>query len=589
MDSGGLLPAGAAELFAIRYSLISFPSHPRMTSDAASIERVTRREVLVKRGDPLNLTCLVSPGNPGPENKLQITWLRMGARGGEEEVSPGRASSIEEDEGSLRISHLMIKEAEEEMFVCTSFNGIGGRDRKEVVVRVMQPPVIMNRNESVVAVDGNELQMEVRCRCSARPAASLSWFLKDRQITGREERYSITESVSNDVASSRLLIRDLSHQDVNSRYKCVAHNDLGRDQNEIVLRQKGKPAAPTNVRIVSSSWNFVHLIWDPGFDGGFAQWWLVRVNDQREVQVESNEIVLQGLSESREYQITIRSANSPFGESLDSQSLVVTTPEKEDSLPQLIGSARDSLSSLKHVLPYVLPCLVVIAFFSLFCLIKRRKEELTKNDPHGNDCGIKKRLDADKSHPDPPPASALMPINQSLPSIDHKVLNADISRNHQLDAECTKRLQHREGVGEDSPYPLNDSDMQFQQLPPDPRNVTGVTEEDGKEAPMKQSHCKIVTFHEPNVIGEEDNGAGFVIGGDHRILMHPRHASSYVPFENGCVILPPDVLIQPPAATAGTRPTAVSAGNGLSDPSYHQHQHLHARHHHHHHDDVNIF
>ena len=505
-------------------------------------------------------------------------------------MSAGRASSIEEDEGSLRLSHLMIKEAEEEMFVCTSFNGIGGRDRKEVVVRVMQPPVILNRNESIVAVDGNEGQMEVRCKCSARPAASFSWFFRDRQITGREERYSITESVSNDVASSRLLIRDLSHQDVNSRYKCVAHNDLGRDQSEIVLRKKGKPDAPANVRIVSQSWNFVHLVWDPAFDGGFAQWWLVRVNDQREVQVEFSEIVLQGLSESTDYEITIRSANSPFGESEDSLSLVVTTHEKEDSLPQLIGSARDRLSSLKHVLPYILPCLVIVGIGAAFFLIRRRKEELIKSEIQRNDCGAANRLVVDKSLTDPAPTSALMPIDQSLGHIDQKVLNADIGRNHEPDVEPAGSPPVGESTdGDEVPHLHLDSHKHFRHSP-DPHDLSVEAEE--KHSPKKQSRCKIVTFHEANVIGEDNSRTSFVIGSDHRMLMHPCNASSYVQFENGCVILPPDVLIQPPVAERATTTaqTAASAGNGLSDSSYHQQNHHHQRHHHHHHhDDVKIF
>ena len=546
----------------------------------------------------MNLTCVVNPGNPGPRNKLQIRWLRK--QGGREEALPVRVSSIEEDEGPLRLSHLMVREAvEEEVFVCSSYNGVGGWDREEGVVKVMQAPVILNRNESVVAVEGNETEMEVRCRCSARPSAAFSWFSKERQITGREPRYSITESATDDVASSRLLIRHLSHQDVNSRYKCVAYNDLGRDASEIVLRKKGRPDAPHDVRVLASSWNFVHLTWTPGFDGGFPQVWLVRLDGQRDVQVDSSDILIQGLTELTEYQVTIRAANAVHGTSLDAQSLVITTPAKEDSLPQLIGGARDGLSLLKHVLPYVLPCVALVSVvLSTLCLLRRRRKEAAKDEPQGNLAGIKKRVQVDKSPVDPQQAAPASSINQSNGLIDHwdpGITGRQHPQQHEAPEEGASRVS-----GDSLPL----------QKELDEAIVCEIEASEANLMSKKQSHCKIVTFRDANVMGKEEEDEdeaeddrlreGIVIAGDHRMLMHQQRNASFVQFENGCVILPHDVYAFPSTAAAAaatattpvTRQSQAPAANGLS--SYHQHKYLHRLRHQHQasdggDDDVKIF
>ena len=409
------------------------------------IERTSSKEVVVREADAVNLTCLVNPGNPGPKNRLSISWKvrrssvkvlgnnikNEGLASQQEEQEDdevtenqveessltGSTSVVEEDEGPLRISYLIIKEAKEENYVCTAFNGVGVKDEEEFSVKLMHPPFILDKNVSkTIGIDGTEDSLEVKCRSKGRPLPTFYWFERDRQILGREEflassqtsqvngRFSISDSTARDsvsgeeVRSSRLLIQHLSHEDVNRRFKCLAFNDMGRDEKEILLRRKGKPDAPSNVRVVSSSWNSIHVVWEEGFDGGFTQWFTVQVNDQKEVQVESNEIFLEGLKGGKEFLMNIRAVNEPFGPSLDTVSLVVTTPDKEDSLPdeedkgQLVSggptTARGFLSSLlSNSIKYsrqqqvifiaiiCVVCLVVMsgAFFILLLLRRKNK------------------------------------------------------------------------------------------------------------------------------------------------------------------------------------------------------------------------
>ena len=69
---------------------------------------------------------------------------------------------------------------------------------------------------------------------------------------------------------SVLRVADVQPSDY-ATYLCVAHNELGSQQQQIVLGRPSAPDPPLGLQVVNVSHDSATVAWQPGFDGGQQQ------------------------------------------------------------------------------------------------------------------------------------------------------------------------------------------------------------------------------------------------------------------------------------------------------------------------------
>ena len=108
-------------------------------------------------------------------------------------------------------------------------------------------------------------------------------------------------------------------------------NAIGPKRTIIRLQQRSKPDRPSNVRPLFTSYNFVTLGWDDGFDGGYNNTkFTVEYRRQRESLPRytdcktSNPCNVSGLEQHTQYYVRVKASNIR-GESKFSPEVAVAT------------------------------------------------------------------------------------------------------------------------------------------------------------------------------------------------------------------------------------------------------------------------
>ena len=116
------------------------------------------------------------------------------------------------------------------------------------------------------------------CQATGAPNVTFQWFREGREITGLNSttKYKITNRTVNPLTwLSILTVGDVEMQDYGP-YRCEASNIWGSTKHQVILSVTSKPDSPTRLEVISTTYNSVILAWQPGFDGGFQQYYRIR-------------------------------------------------------------------------------------------------------------------------------------------------------------------------------------------------------------------------------------------------------------------------------------------------------------------------
>ncbi|XP_053328822.1 hemicentin-2 [Spea bombifrons] len=133
------------------------------------------------------------------------------------------------DEGRLRIlqnSSLEIRNVQPSdagRYLCSATNNHGATTAT-VWLSVQEPPRIQIDSSATQLTLGGVVR--IRCDVSGHPEPRISWRHGDHLLSN-DSRYTITEDHT-------LLIKDASQDDA-GKYSCVASNDLGTDEQSVIL------------------------------------------------------------------------------------------------------------------------------------------------------------------------------------------------------------------------------------------------------------------------------------------------------------------------------------------------------------------
>ncbi|XP_076304781.1 nephrin-like isoform X2 [Tachypleus tridentatus] len=280
----------------------------------AYITRVSH-VVLVNERDDSQLECAAN-GNPLTNNTIR--WSRPGFNMSRTQLLFRKGQS------TLKIFNVSRKDAG--TFHCLAYNGVGEEMKARALLVVKFKPVVhLTRQLLNIAVDkGNTARLV--CVVEASPNVTFTWSLDSGEVIGKghmgiskytNQKARLDETMWEGV----LYIKDVTDSDYGT-YTCAARNELGIDDTFIVLKRKGKPDPPENVRVLNATEDSIDLGWIPGFNGGSKQEFQIRYHERNSEKhkftqflPESSVFVsIKGLKPQSEYQFQVVARNR-FGES----------------------------------------------------------------------------------------------------------------------------------------------------------------------------------------------------------------------------------------------------------------------------------
>ncbi|CAD7079851.1 unnamed protein product [Hermetia illucens] len=156
------------------------------------------------------------------------------------------------------------------MYTCLYENEVSTAN-SSMFLRIEHEPIALHQYNKV-AYDIRE-NAEVVCRVQAYPKPEFQWQFGNNpsplSMSSDGHYEIITTTDNNDVYTSVLRISNLGHNDYGD-YSCRVVNSISGIRETIRLQQKGPPEKPNNLQVADVGYNFVTLLWDPGFDGGIS-------------------------------------------------------------------------------------------------------------------------------------------------------------------------------------------------------------------------------------------------------------------------------------------------------------------------------
>lgn len=230
-------------------------------------------------GDPDYTVMCSAKGKPRPS----IKWLKDN----KEIISDGNLFEIETvfDEGpngmvtvksnlkfagKMRPANNQLISGDRGVYSCLYENEVNMAN-STMHLRIEHEPIILNQFNKV-AYDIGETA-DVVCKVQAYPKPEFQWQFgtNTASLTSSSDgHHEIIQSTdNNDVYTSTLRIHNLRSQDY-GEYQCRVSNTMQTIRAHILLKPKGKPEEPLNLRAEDVGPNYVTLFWDPGFDGGLS-------------------------------------------------------------------------------------------------------------------------------------------------------------------------------------------------------------------------------------------------------------------------------------------------------------------------------
>ncbi|CAH3172596.1 unnamed protein product, partial [Porites lobata] len=303
-------------------------------NDAGSVKQNTELEVrciptidhfpksvyTVNETNNITMVC-GADGVPRPT----ITWKKM-SRG--KIVAEGEEFHI-----------VAVSETDDGVYICFAQNELGV-DSREVTLDVQIRPTILTSTPITTNIPGAAgEQVDLTCIVKGKPTPTLSWR-RDPQGNDLSAIDEKVESITNQVkATTMKIIVTTAGKEVGDKFYCVATNVLGNDTQQYIIRERGPPNAPQDVKVVPfkvprSQTVSVNVSWTPGYSGGYDQQFSIHYrkkgsgSDFHEEFIglpPNNMHTVQQLSPKTEYEFMMQASNQR-GNSPTSPLAQVTTP-----------------------------------------------------------------------------------------------------------------------------------------------------------------------------------------------------------------------------------------------------------------------
>ncbi|XP_075696564.1 nephrin isoform X2 [Rhinoderma darwinii] len=300
----------------------------------------------VDLGGRAELVC-VADANPASYEMFQWRWL------GDEERD---LSSLERQVDGLT-GRLIINDAKRTdagRYECAVDNGIPPPVKADarLVVR-FKPEIEKGVHLSKVAVPGDgKTSTGLECKAEGIPDVAFSWAKNGVTLDLTHPRYSVKTFHELWIHRSTLIIANVSAVQDYAIFTCTATNALGVDSFSIHLVSTSRPDSPTDLKILSVTYNSVTLGWKQGFDGGVEQQFRVRyrwsgAESYMYVDVfppQSTVFTIVGLKGSTVYNFSVNAVNKLGDSDYADGGAVLTVTTQEDTDVKIPEPTQPALS-----------------------------------------------------------------------------------------------------------------------------------------------------------------------------------------------------------------------------------------------------
>merc|ERR1719192_555026 len=259
-DAGTYVLRAENSLGSARRSVRVIVLHPPRITPVAAVQ-------LKREGETVELECQVVATPPG-----SLRWARPGFN------FDSRARVDSKSNGSV-LTIVNLTAADAGSFDCVASNGVPSSRplevRQTLFLLVHQRPTVISspsRDQAAAPPGGSAT---LRCRAKAAPNVTFTWQRNSRRIEGGKfsvEKYQVDPLTW----ESTLEIGLVQTKDFGS-YVCIASNQWGETKHQVLLGPPSRPNPPSRVQVVAATYNSITLKWRPGFNGGFPQYFRVRL------------------------------------------------------------------------------------------------------------------------------------------------------------------------------------------------------------------------------------------------------------------------------------------------------------------------
>ncbi|XP_071504968.1 nephrin-like [Diadema antillarum] len=295
--------------------------------------------------EDFEITCQAD-GNPKPG----LVWIKAD--------NPGlMLDQFTKEDGSQALRFQRVRRSHTGIYRCLADNGIAPSTMNEEQLIVDFPPTILNKADNrSTANEGSAVTL--KCVAEGNPSFTISWSRHGNHSTDLWER-ATEESVEDNtdyksVITSTLTIEDVQPKLDHGNYECTASNPQGNDSFIITLSGTSKPEAPSHLRVNMSETtaDSIPVAWQPGFDGGEAQSFIVKYCTNESTPqceemfgIRENGYVIEPLEAFTRYIISVSAENSN-GRSTESAEVLASTAPSIPSVYGVIVSNENGVVSL---------------------------------------------------------------------------------------------------------------------------------------------------------------------------------------------------------------------------------------------------
>ncbi|XP_072281701.1 nephrin isoform X2 [Pyxicephalus adspersus] len=286
----------------------------------------------VDLGGRAEIVC-TADANPATDSMFQWRWL-----GDEERDLSDLERQVEGHTGRLIINE--AKRSDAGRYECMVDNGVPPAVKADarLIVR-FKPEIQKGVHLSKVAVAGDgKTSTGLVCKAEGIPTVSFSWAKNGVTLDFKNPRYSVQTSHEQWIHTSTLIIANVSAVHDYAIFTCTATNALGLDIFSIHLVSTSRPDPPSDLKVLSYTYNSATLGWNAGFDGGLEQKFRVRyrwsgVDSYMYVDVfppQSTVFTITGLKGGTAYNFSVNAINVLGDSDYADGDAVITITTKED-------------------------------------------------------------------------------------------------------------------------------------------------------------------------------------------------------------------------------------------------------------------
>merc|ERR1719192_1764493 len=343
-------------------------------------------EVTVKQGEEALLSCTVDANPIGPKS---VEWRAVDHKGRPRRFDFNKVSQDWDGANSFTLQIPRVRKEDRGRFLCVGKNKVGNATAPALLKVKFKPEIRKFPRYSKFAVNQMH-QIDLECVAYGYPSVKIFWT-KAGSVE-RAERFTFnnqgkTTQVDFDTWKSELNIESALNADY-TKYECRAENELGEDKYNISLVPPSIPERPKNLELSKLDHNSVQMKWEPGFNGGFKQYFVTKVKEVksgRELPFNQSQ---SRLEEDTQFvlQVVTTEPNIEYAfavEAVNVQGSSGFTQEKRISLTASENKVKEKASVPRVIIVAVVLGIILIVIVKLMiitCCVKQRRETRRKNE-----------------------------------------------------------------------------------------------------------------------------------------------------------------------------------------------------------------